>query len=1046
MSLYSSAVKKPVTTLMIFIGIIVFGIYSLVYIPIDFFPEMEPPIITVFTFYSGASAADIEENITTRLENSFSTLTNLKKITSTSKDNLSLILLEFEWGKNLDEATNEIRDALNRVERFLPEDSEEPNIFKFSTSVMPIMMLSATADESYPAITDILEEKLVNPLNRIEGVGAVTILSGPQRAVMIDIDPRKLDAYNLSLEQLAGIIGAENMNLPSGNVEMNQIDYPLRVQGEFSRSDNFKNIVITSSGGKPVYLHDIATVQDSIKKTNLDERTNGRQGVRIMLQKQTGANTVDVARKVKAKINQLKPSLPDDIEIVSIFDTSEYIVSSIGNLSETLFYAAIFVIIVVLFFLGRWRATFIIILTIPVSLIGAFIFLYLTNDSINIISLSALTIAIGMVVDDAIVVLENITHNIEKGSYPREASIYGTNEVALAVVATTLTVVAVFLPMTMIGGFTGEMFRPLGFIVTITISTSTIAALSLTPMLASQILRLKKYDRRSFSGRLLNINEKSLTGLDNFYEKTLGWALRHKAIVIIACFSVFVMSIILVVIVGAEFMPASDNGQINVNVELAQGTNINETKKIARQIESIIAEKYPEVEVVSSSAGAGDETSLSSVFSESASYIINLFMDLPPIDERQRDIFQIADSLRNDLNEIPEIAKFNVDPGGSRGNMFGGGGGNIIEVKIFGFDIDKTNIVAEQVAGFLNEIEGTRDVLISRKEEKPELQIVFDREKLAAAGLNTAIAASAVRNRINGLVATTYREEGEEYDVIVRYAEKFRNSTTDIENITIQNQRGQLIKLKDIGNIEQYYSPPNIEREDKERVVTVSALVVGTDLGTIKSELDKRIDNMALPQGVDLEAGGSVEEMQESFRDLGLLLVLSILLVYIVMAAQFESFREPFIIMFSLPFAFTGVFLALFITNTTLSVISFIGAVMLVGIVVKNGIVLVDYTNILRDRGLPLIQAVTKGGRSRLRPVLMTTLTTLLAMVPLSLSKGEGAESWRPMGIAIIGGLLFSTMITLIIVPVIYSIFGAARIKRAKKALLKNNNQNNKIQ
>jgi hydrophobe/amphiphile efflux-1 (HAE1) family protein len=1045
MSLYSSAVKKPVTTLMIFIGIVVFGIYSFVYVPIDFFPEMEPPIITVFTFYSGASAADIEENITTRLENSFSTLTNLKKITSTSKDNLSLILLEFEWGKNLDEATNEIRDALNRVARFLPEDSEEPNIFKFSTSIMPIMMLSATAEESYPAITDILEEKLVNPLNRIEGVGAVTILGGPQRAIMIDIDPRKLDAYNISLEQLAGIIGAENLNLPSGNIEMNQLDYPLRVKGEFSGSDNFKNIVITSSGGKPVYLRDIATVQDSLKKTSLDERTNGRQGVRIMLQKQTGANTVAVARKVKAKINQMKGSLPDDIKIDTIFDTSEYIVNSISNLSETLFYAALFVIVVVLFFLGRWRATFIIILTIPVSLIGAFIFLYLTNDSINIISLSALTIAIGMVVDDAIVVLENITHNIEKGSYPREASIYGTNEVALAVVATTLTVVAVFLPLTMIGGFTGEMFRPLGFIVSITISTSTIAALSLTPMLASQILRLKKYDRRTFSGKLALLNEKSLTGLDNVYEKTLGWALRHKALIIIACFSIFVMSIILVAIVGAEFMPASDNGQINVNIELAQGTNINETKKIARQVEAIIANKYPEVKVVSSSAGAGDETSLSSVFSESASYIINMFMDLPPIDERQRDIFEISDSLRKDLNQIPEIAKFNVDPGGSRGSMFGGGGGNIIEVKIFGFDIDKTNIVAERIAAFLNEIEGTRDVLISRKQEKPELQIVFDKEKLAAAGLNTSTAAMAVRNRINGLVSTTYREEGEEYDVIVRYAEEFRNSTTDIENITIKNQRGQLIKLKEIGNLEPYYSPPNIEREDKERVVTVSALVAGSDLGTIKSELDKKIKNLVKPQGVDLEIGGSVEEMQESFRDLGLLLVLSILLVYIVMAAQFESFREPFIIMIALPFAFTGVFLALFITNTTLNVISFIGSVMLVGIVVKNGIVLVDYTNILRDRGLSLAQAVIKGGRSRLRPVLMTTLTTLLAMVPLSLSTGEGAESWRPMGIAIIGGLLFSTLITMVIVPVIYSIFGAARIKRTRKALLKNNNRNNKI-
>lgn len=1044
MSLYSSAVKKPVTTLMIFIGIVVFGIYSFIYVPIDFFPEMEPPIITVFTFYSGAGAADIEENITTTLENSFSTLTNLKKITSSSKDNLSLILLEFEWGKNLDEATNEIRDALNRIERFLPEDSEKPNIFKFSTSIMPIMMLSATADKSYAAITDILEEKLVSPLNRIEGVGAVSILGGPQRAIMVDIDPRKLDAYNLSLEQLAGIIGAENLNLPSGNVEMNLLDYPLRVQGEFSSSDSFKDIVISNYDGKPVYLRDVANIRDELKKISLDERTNGRLGVRIMLQKQTGANTVAVARKVKGKIEQLKSSLPPDIQINTIWDTSEYIVGAITNLSQTLLYAAIFVVFVVLFFLGRWRATFIIILTIPVSLIGAFIFLYLTNDSINIISLSALTIAIGMVVDDAIVVLENITRNLEKGSYPREASIYGTNEVGLAVVATTLTVVAVFLPLTMIGGFTGEMFRPLGFIVSITITASTIAALSLTPMLASQILKLKKYDKKTFSGKLTLLNEKSLTALDNVYEKTLGWALRHKAIVIISCFSVFIISIFLIGIVGAEFMPPSDNAQINVNVELAQGVKIDETKKIARQIENIIFEKYPEIEIVSTSAGAGDESSLSSIFAESGSFIINLFLGLPPIDERQKDIFEISDSLRNDLEQIPEIAKFNVDPGGSRGNMFGGGGGNIIEVKIFGYDFDKTNIVAEQIASFLNEIEGTRDIIVSRKQEKPELQIAFDREKLAAMGLNTATAAMAVRNRISGLVATSYREEGEEYDVVIRYAEEFRNSTDDIENITIQNQRGQLIKLKEIGSLKQFYSPPNIEREDKERLVTVSALISGSDLGTIKAELEKKIDNLVKPQGVDLVIGGSVEEMQESFRDLGLLLVLTILLVYIVMASQFESFREPFIIMFSLPFAFTGVFLALFITNTTLSVISFIGAVMLVGIVVKNGIVLVDYINMLRDRGIALGKAVIQGGRSRLRPVLMTTLTTMLALVPLTLAKGEGAESWRPMGISIIGGLLFSTLITLVIVPVIYSIFGSARIKRTKKSLLKNNSQNNK--
>lgn len=1035
MSIYSSAVKKPITTIMIYVGIMVLGIYSYIKLPIDFFPELEAPIISVVTFYNGANAIDIEENITRPLEDNFSTLSNMEEITSVSKDNISLIIIEFEWGANLDEASNEIRDALSRIETFLPEEVETPSIFKFSSSMMPIMMLTATADKSYEAITEILEEKLVNPVNRIPGVGTVSISGGPKRAIMVDIDPRKLDAYHLSLEQLAGVLQAENLSLPGGRIEMSTSEYPIRVQGEFESSDAIKDVVVGNFNGSPLYLRDIAVIRDGIKDLNIDERANGKPGVTITVQKQTGANTVKVAEGVKELIASLQTTLPPDIEINTLFDTSEYIQDSVSNLSETLLYAGLFVVMVVLFFLGRWRATVIIVLTIPISLIVAFIYLMMTGDSINIISLSSLSIAIGMVVDDAIVVLENITSNLEKGSYPREAAIYGTNEVSMAVVASTLTVLAVFMPLTMVSGFTGTLFKSLGFIVSITMMASLAAALTLIPVLSSMMLRSKTFDKTTFFGRIYHMKERLLDNLDNFYANTLGWSLKYRGMVVILALAVFIGSVFLANVVGTEFFPASDNGRIGARVELAQGVKLDETSKTARKIEALVKEKYPEIEILSVSAGSGDEDNMGSLFQESGSFVINLTMSLVDREERNRDIFEISELLREDLAKYPEIEKYNVDPGGSRDNSGGMGGGNNLEVKVFGYDIDQTNLVAEQIAQAMNELDGAQDVLVSRQKEKPELQVVLDREKMSYAGLNTATVAMAIRNRVNGLTATEYREDGEEYDVILRYAEEFRKSTTDLENITILNARNELIRLKEVGKIEQMYSPPSIEREGKERVITVSALAAGSDLSKLTKNLNKKIADLTIPSGVTLEIGGSVEDMQESFVDLFMLLMLSILLVYIVMAAQFESLREPFIIMFSLPFAFSGVFIALFVTGTTLNIISMIGAVMLVGIVVKNGIVLVDFTNLLRDRGVSLGQAIIQAGRSRLRPVLMTTLTTLLAMVPLAVSTGEGSEMWKPMGITIIGGLLFSTLVTLVLVPVVYSLFGTADIRKKRKKL-----------
>ena len=905
--------------------------------------------------------------------------------------------------------------------------------------MIPVMMLSATAEESYSALANILDEKIVNPLNRIEGVGAISLLGSPTRAVQVDVDPKRLEAYNLSVEQIAGIIRAENFNLPSGKVEMGMIEFPLRVKGQFTDSEQIKNIVLGNFNNKVVYLKDVATVNDTLKNLAIYERTNGRQSVRLMVQKQSGANTVNVAKKVNKELAKLTKELPPDIKLETIFDSSDFIVKSINNLSNTLLFAGIFVILVVLFFLGRWRATFIVILTIPVSLISAFIYIFISGNTINIISLSSLAIAIGMVVDDAIVVLENITKHIERGSPPREASIYGTNEVGLAVIATTLTVVAVFLPMTMVGGLTGIMFKQFGWIVSITITVSTLAALSLTPMLSSKLLRLKKTNRINHKGSFTKWHGRFLSGLDNYYEKTLHWAVRHKAFVIILSVVIFLGSIGLIPLVGTEFMPPYDSGRISVAVELTEGVRIEETRRVAREIEAIMENKYPEIELISTSAGTGEGSSIIAAFQKSGTYIINFSISLTSEKERDRSIFDIADLLREDLSKFSEITTFNVDPG-SMSMMMGGGN---VEVDIFGYDLDKTYLLAEELARRMEDIKGTRDILISRDKEKPELQIILDREKMASLGLNTATVATIVRNRISGSIATKFREEGEEYDVIVKYADENKTSLADIENINIRNPYKKNIKLKEVGTIEQFFSPPNIDRKNRVRYVTVSALLHKTDLGTITKQIKNELATIDIPPDIDIEIGGSAKDMQDTFHDLAMLLVLSIVLVYIVMASQFESFREPFIIMFSLPFAFTGVFLALFITGTTLSAISFIGGIMLVGIVVKNAIIMVDYTNLMRDRGLSIVQSVVVAGKSRLRPVLMTTFTTLLAMLPLAVSQGEGASMWRPMGVSIIGGLLFSTIVTLILIPVIYSLFGAARLKKTKKATLKATNNIN---
>ncbi len=1019
MSIYGSAVRKPITTIMIFIALIVTGLYSLFRLPIDFYPELEFPAISVFAIYNGASAADIETTVSDVIEDNLNTVSNLKEIYSTSRDNMSIVTCEFEWGTNLDEAANEIRDALSLAEQVLPEEVEKPSLFKFSSSLMPIMVYAVTAEENYAALENILDEKVVNPLNRIEGIGAVGMFGTPGREVQVNIDPRKLEAYGLTVEQIAAILNAENMNLPAGHIEMGMLDYPIRIQGEFSSSGMIRDIVLANIQGKTIYLSDVATVRDTLRDMTLDEKINGKTGLRIIVQKQSGANTVEIARKIKKQLPVLQETLPPDIEIKPIFDTSEFIVDSIQNLSKTLLFALIFVTLVVLFFLGRWRATFIVVLTIPIALIVAFIYLFFTGNSINVISLSSLSIAIGMVVDDAIVVLENITKHIERGSSPREAAIYATNEVWLAVIVTTLTVVAVFMPMTLAGGMTGELFSQLGWVVSITVVTSTLAAISLTPMLTSKLLKLRKPKEKKARLSYDNTIYRFLQAFDQFYGKSLSWALRHKTFILIASFLIFFGSFGLIKIIGTEFMPESDQGTLYATVELQTGARVDESVRIARMIDQFIFENLPEVDIMSTSTGADDRGGIFAIFMESGTHIINFSMGLTSMEERTRSVWDLAEILREYLEQIPEIINYTVTPNGGMGSM----ASNNITVEIFGYDFEETNMIADSLASRFALINGARDITISRKPSKPEFQIIPDREKMAQYGMNTYTVASAVRNRVSGALMSKYRELGNEYDIVVRFEENYRNSISDLENILLTDPRGNKIRLEEIASIEEYWSPPNIDHQRRQRIVTVSVTPYKVSLAKIATQIEQIINATDIPPDILIETGGAIEDMQESMIDLGTLLIVGLILVYIVMAAQFESLKMPLVIMFSIPFAFSGVMIALFITNTTLSTISMVGGVMLVGIVVKNAIVLVDYINLMRDRGYELKEAIIISGKSRLRPVLMTTLTTILGMLPLALSRGEGSEIWSPMGISVIGGLIFSTMVTLILVPIVYQLF-----------------------
>ena len=1033
MSIYRKAVNNPVTTALVFIAMAIFGIFSLINISLDRFPKFDANVVMVMSSYPGASAEDIETNLTKVLENSLNGVSDLKNLSSTSKENISLITLEFVEGVDIDVATNDVRDKLDMVNSVLPDGASLPIIFKFSADDMPIMIMAATADESLQALEKILDDKVATPLARVSGVGTVSIAGAPQREIQVYCDPNKLEAYGLTVAGISQIIASENRNVPSGSIDIGSNAYALRVEKEFTSAEQMLDVVVGHVNGKTIYLRDVARVVDGVEERYQEAYVNGIQGAQIVIQKQADANTVNVIKGIKKAMKHIEKNLPSDIKITTVVDSSDNILNTLNSLKETIVVTFLIVMLVVYLFLGRWRATFIIVLSIPVSLLASLMYLWATGNTLNIVSMSSLSIAIGMVVDDAIVVLENISTHLERGAKPKEAAVHATQEVGISVIASTLTMLAVFLPLTMIKGMAGLMFKQLGWITSIIMIVSTIGALTLIPMLCSQFLRFKPKHGKLHDLIFGNFN-KFIDLISRGYGKLINWCIGHRTIVVITSIVIFVATLgFIAPNVKTEFMPKSDDGRITIQLELPAGTGQSVTRSLAHEIHGKFVSAIPEIVNCSFALGQADTDNAFASMQNNGTHVVSYNINVGSMEDRVRSTAEIADVVRGILADYPEFKKIKVTEGGG-----GMGGASTVDIEIYGYDFETTDRVAKEIQAKLLQGNEFAQVLLSRDEYTPEYQVDFDREKLAVNGLNSTTAASFLSAAMNGSTMSFYREDGDEYDIRVRYAPEFRTSIEDIENILIYNSRGQSVRIKDLGTVVETLTPPSIQRKNRERLITVSGVVAnGVALSDAVAATDAVLADTEIPSELSVEIGGSYEDQKDMFGDLIMLLAMIIILVYIVMASQFESFMSPFVIMFSIPFAFVGVFMGLWVTGTPLGTMGMIGILILMGIVVKNGIVLIDYTILMRERGKSVAEASVIAAKSRLRPILMTTLTTVLGMVPMAIGQGEGSEMWRSLGMVVAWGLSISTLVTLVIIPTVYASMASWQERRAARKLAK---------
>ncbi len=1030
MKLASSAIHRPIMTAVFYMVIIILGAIAFMRLPIDLMPDVSFPAITVRTNYAGVGPEEIEKLITEPIERALGSAPGIEEITSDSSEGSSSVRVNFVWGTDLAEAADEIRTRIDRVRGALPDDADPPVLYKFDISQFPILFLSVSGDMDPRDLRYFVEDQIQYRLERAPGVAAVNLRGGLRRQIHVNLNRERLQSMRLRTEQVLTALRRENVQLPAGNVYEGDFEIPLRTQGEYSNMQEIEETVVALRNGVPVRIKDIATVEDTHEEIRDYTRVDGKPGIRLSVNKQSGSNTVTVAREVRAEIERINRDFKN-IKVDVTMDSSKYIENSIRSVRQAAVFGSILAVVVLLLFLRNIRSSMIIAVAIPISVIGTFALMYFYGFTLNTITFGGLALGVGMLVDSAIVVLENIFRHREAGLERKEAAILGTREVGPAIIASALTTVVVFLPVVFMSGMSGVMFKQLAYVVSFSLLCSLVVALTLVPVLCSKFIRVREPNEKSIVYKFVHFGGMLLDRLDGGYQGAIHWALDHRKTVLIGTIMLFGGTLLLLPLIGVELSPETDEGEVRLSYELPPGSTLENSDAVARRLEGIVKSSIPEAGHVMTEVGSGGggwggggvaSGSVRVVLKEKA--------------QRKRTSQEIANSLRPQLSQMSGV-RVRARAGGSfRIMRMTSSTEERLSVEVRGHDLDRAYDLALQVRRIMETIPGVTDALISQSEGRPENQIKIDRTKASALGLSVSEIANTLQTTIGGTRATMYREGGDEFDIFVRYGEADRKNLAGVMDTPIQTPSGDVVPLGSLVVLQPAEGPIEIERKNNERNIIVSANLADRDLGSVVKDLQYRLSELAVPLDFAVLLGAEYEEQQRAFRDLILSMVLAIVLVYLVMVAQFESFRDPLIIMFSIPLGLVGVVLTLILTNTTFNMQGFIGAIMLAGIVVNNAIVLVDYTNLLRrEHNYSLRQAIEVGGRRRLRPILLTTLTTVLGLLPMALGFGEGSELQVPMARVVIGGLLSSTLITLIFIPTIYMMVEGKRVKEPVEEL-----------
>jgi HAE1 family hydrophobic/amphiphilic exporter-1 len=1019
MSIARGPVQRPILTSIIFTIIIVIGLVSFSRLSIDLMPEVTYPTISISTDYGNVGPEEMEELVTRPIEEAVAAVQGVEEIASSSTEGRSSIRVSFTWGTDLDVAANDIRDRLDRTMARLPEDIERPMIRKFDLSAFPILFLGVSSNMNPVDLRQLVDDQVKYRLERVPGVAAVDIWGGLSREIHVDLKAAQLKALGLSPNTIVSTLVSENRNIPAGLYDHGNLEVLIRTQGEFLSLDEIKNTVIAVREGTPIKIADVANVTDSWEEVRQLNRINGRPGLRIAINKQSGANTVQVADAVNKEIASINRDIPQ-LEISQQIDTSVYIKRSINNVGNATLLGGLLAILILFLFLRNFSSTAIIATAIPISIVATFSLMYFGGLTLNIITFGGLALGIGMLVDNAIVVLENVYRHRENGLLPVESALKGTSEVWSAIVASTLTTLVVFFPVVFIRGMAGIMFRQMAYVVSFSLLCSLVVALTLVPMLSSRFLRYQPAQHltnENWLHRVYAASEATFRRVEENYGKLLAWALAHRRRVVLSAFGLFVFSIIFIRFIGVELMPSADESEVRVNIEMAVGTRLEVLDETTRVIEKIIQELVPEKINMMSRVGGGG-------WQSSGGHTADIRVTLVPKSQRKRSSERIANDLRKSLSSLPGVTVRTRAGQGLFLLRLGSSDTDNISVEVRGYDLAVAQELARRVNEVVRQVPGITDTQISREEGSPEQIIRIDRQKAADLGLNVSSIGDALETAIGGTYASYFREAGKEYHILVRLSDQDRKQLKELLDLTVINNRGMPVVLRNVVEAVPQQGPVRLERKDQERIISINANFTGRDMGSVISDIRKGLRTIPVPKDFAILFGSDYEEQQKAFHELLLGLVLAIFLVYMVMAGQFESFRDPFIVLFSIPMAVIGVVLTMILTGTIFSMQAFIGCIMLAGIVVNNAILLVDYTNLMRrEEEMPLFKAITIAGSRRLRPILMTTLTTVLGLLPLSFGLGEGGEAQAPLARVVIGGLLSSTLVTLVLVPVIYSLF-----------------------